>query len=335
MIRGAADVSPVLRKQVEQAIAELRYEPYTRLRKVEREVQEERIISFVLSNRSLRHPLHSRILQGVEAYCTEAGYAVVYKSFQYSAQAVPEDLDLPAFLRQHGVAASVIVAGTNYGNLLEALTAKGIPHVTLANNLLNGRANGKSGQPHDQVRFDDVQGAFDATRYLLELGHRDIWFIGDPATPWCRDRYAAYARAMAEADLTPNELAGGVSDDQNMDGQHTVDLLLERKVPISAILAGTEETAHGVREAVRRHGLEIPRDLSLIGFDDQYEEQRMAGMTTVRVDSEEIGRQLARVAVQKIRDPKSPVPEVIVPTRLIRRSSCRPVFENVGSLAGG
>jgi LacI family transcriptional regulator len=130
--------------------------------------------------------------------------------------------------------------------------------------------------------------------------------------------------------VVPRELAGGVSDDQNLDGQHTFDLLHERKVPISAILAGTEETAYGVWESIRTHRLEIPRDISLIGFDDQFEEQRVSGMTTVRVDSEEIGRQLARVAIQKIRDPKTPVPEVVVPTKLIRRSSCRPIFESVG-----
>jgi len=311
-------------------MAQVGYEPHTRVRRAEKEIPGARIISFVLSNRSLQHPLHSRILQGVEAFCSEAGYAVVYRSFKYPAQMPPEDIQLSGLLRQHGVANSVILAGTNYSNLLHALKTCRIPYVTLANNVIGERSTAPG---FDQVRFDDVQGAADATRYLLELGHRDIWFIGDPSKPWCRHRYAAYARVLAEAGLTPRELAGGVSDDQSVDGQHTFDLLYERKVPISAILAGTEETAYGVRDSIRRHHLEIPRDISLIGFDDQYEEQRVAGMTTVRVDSEEIGRQLAKVAIQKIRNPQTPVPEVVVPTKLIRRSSCRPVFENVRNQA--
>lgn len=325
VLRAAPDVSPALRKRVEQAIAELEYEPYTRVRVADSGPVDCPIVSFVLSNRSLQHPLHSRILQGVETFCTQAGYVVAYKSFKYSPLSAAEELDLPAFLKQKGIAQSVILAGTNYGNLLDALDATEIPHVKLANNVMTD----PPAEPKDQVRFDDVQGAYDATRYLLELGHRDIWFIGDPSTPWCRGRYAAYARAMSEADLLANELAGGVSDDQSLDGQHTLDLLLERKVPLSAILAGTEETAHGVRESIRAHHLEIPRDISLIGFDDQYEEQRVLGMTTVRVDSEEIGRQLAKVAIQKLTAPRLPLPEVIVPTKLIRRSSCRPIFENV------
>jgi DNA-binding LacI/PurR family transcriptional regulator len=330
VIRAAPDVSPVLRKRVEHAMAQLGYEPHTRVRRTEKEIPGGRIISFVLSNRSLQHPLHSRILHGVEAFCSEAGYAVVYRSFRYPAQMPPEDIQLPELLRQHGIANSAILAGTNYTNLLQALKAKGVPYVTLANNVIGEQSTAPG---YDRVRFDDVQGTADATRYLLELGHRDIWFIGDPSTPWCRDRYAAHARVMVEAGLTPRELAGGVSDDQTVDGQHTFDLLHERKVPISAILAGTEETAYGVRDSIRKHCLEIPRDISLIGFDDQYEEQRVAGMTTVRVDSEEIGRQLAKVAVQKMRDPRTPVPEVVVPTRLIRRSSCRPVFESVRNQA--
>jgi DNA-binding LacI/PurR family transcriptional regulator len=315
---------------VEQAMVELGYKPYTWMRTAENKVRGARIISFVLSNRSLQHPLHSRILHGAETFCSEAGYAVVYRSFRYLPQTPPEDIQLPELLKRHEVAGSVILAGTNYTNLLQALRTQGIPYVTLANNVIGE----KSAAPgHDQVRFDDVRGVTDATRYLLELGHRDIWFIGDPSTPWCRDRYAAYARVMAEAALTPKELAGGVSDDQKEDGQHTFDLLHERKVPITAILAGTEETAYGVRESIRRHCLEIPRDISLIGFDDQYEEQRVPGMTTVRVESEEIGRQLAKVAVQKIQNPHTSVPEVVVPTKLIRRSSCRPIFQNVRNQA--
>jgi len=330
VIRSAPDVSPVLRKRVEQAMVELGYKPYSRMRTAENKARGARIISFVLSNRSLQHPLHSRILHGVEAFCSEADYAVVYRSFKYLPQMPPDDIQLPELLKRHGAASSVILAGTNYSNLLAALKSHGIPHVMLANNVIGEQSTTPG---YDRVRFDDVQGAADATRYLLELGHRDIWFIGDPSTPWCRDRYAAYSRVMAEAGLTPRERAGGVSDDQWKDGQHTFDLLYERKVPITAVLAGTEETAYGVRESIRRHHLEIPRDISLIGFDDQYEEQRVPGMTTVRVDSEEIGRQLAKVAIQKIENPHTPVPEVVVPTKLIRRSSCRPIFENVRSQA--
>lgn len=330
MVRAAPDVSPALRKRVEQAMKELNYEPYARLRIPAKENPNARIISFILSNRSLQHPLHSKILQGVESFCAEAGYAVVYKGFRYSAQTEPEDLNLPALLQQRGIANSLILAGTNYGNLLRALTAHKIPHVKLANNVLDESPR----ESNDQVRFDDIQGASNATKYLLELGHRDIWFIGDPTTPWCRERYAAYVRTMEEAGLKPNELAGGVSDDQNFDGQHSLDLLLERKVPMSAILAGTEETARGVRESIRKHRLEIPRDMSLIGFDDQYEEQRLLGITAVRVDSEEIGRQLARIAIQKVTAPQAPVPEIVVPTKLIRRSSCRPVFESIRNVSG-
>lgn len=100
---------------------------------------------------------------------------------------------------------------TNFrDSTLEALDAIGITYVTLANHVVakEPRVPGK-----DQVRYNDFGGYAGATCYLVQLGHRYIWFIGDTAKPWFRNRYDGYLRAMAEADLEPRAQTIALADD--------------------------------------------------------------------------------------------------------------------------
>ncbi len=134
VINQHPQVDPKLRARVEQVIRELNYRPNARAQSFVRDSSP--IVSFILSNRDFLHPVHSRILQGVEEYCQEAGYLVIYTKFVYTPGAAPSELRLPRVLRSHGIADSVILAGTNYDNFSEALENLGVPYVLLANNFI-------------------------------------------------------------------------------------------------------------------------------------------------------------------------------------------------------
>jgi DNA-binding LacI/PurR family transcriptional regulator len=215
----------------------------------------------------------------------------------------------------------LILAGTNYENFTKALEAGGIPYVLLANNFV-----GKRREPVDQVRFDDFSGAFEATRYLIQLGHRHIWYIGDTSLPWYRTRHQAYLRAMKEAGLPPLAQTLSLAEDRFTNGLKSALAILEQKANLTAILAGTDEVAYGAWEGLRRHGLEVPRDVSIIGFDDHHSQIHTQALTSVRVEAEQVGRELARMAMEKIASKGSPLPEVMVSTRLIKRETCRPLL---------
>ena len=99
------------------------------------------IVSFILSNRDFLHPFHSHVLQGVEEFCEEAGDFVMYTRFRYSAELKTAEIRLPGVLQSHGMADCVILAGTNYENVLNVLEKRGIQYVLLANNFVSARAN--------------------------------------------------------------------------------------------------------------------------------------------------------------------------------------------------
>ena len=94
---------------------------------------------------------------------------------------------------------------------------------------------------------------------------------------------------------------------------------------VTAILAGNDDVAYGAWEALNRHGLTVPGDVSLIGFDDQYGPRRFSAIDqrsgTHGYSGAGTGR---KMAIEKIKTGGQPLPEVIVPTKLESRGTCRP-----------
>ncbi len=321
VINNKAGVDPALRQRVEEAIRELGYRPNARARVF---VQNSTpVISFILSNRSLLNPFHSGILQGVEEYCAEAGYFVLFTKYDYSPEVNPKDLELPRVLRSHGIADSLILAGTNYENFVEAVENLGMPHVVLSNHYVNRGPE----RVFDCVGWDEDSGPYEAVRYLTSLGHRHIWYIGDTALPWYAARFRSYVRAMEEAGLEPLGQTVGLSDNYYSNGYACTEVILERRLPVTAIFAAYDEIAFGACDALRHHGLEVPRDVSVIGFGDNDESQyKSPPLTAVRVDKAQVGRELARMAIEKLKQPRKELPKVVLPVTLIKRGTTRPVL---------
>jgi DNA-binding LacI/PurR family transcriptional regulator len=313
-------VDSEMRQRVEAAARSLGYVRASRGRRAARESCP--ILTFVLSNRDFLHPVHARLLQGAEQFCEEHGYLVIFKRVNYGPATPIADLTLPALLRKHEIADCLILAGTNYPNLLEATEAARVPYVFYGNNLVADfpRYGG------DQVRSDDAQGATEATRYLLRLGHQRICFIGDISQPWFQERFKAYRCVMAEAGLESIALTVGLSDDPFRNGYASADAMLRRKMGATAVFAGSDDVAFGVLEQFQQHGIRVPDDVALIGFGDLPDAQRrIPPLTTVRIEYIELGRELARMAIAKAKRPETPLAEKVLPTSLVMRGSTWPL----------
>jgi DNA-binding LacI/PurR family transcriptional regulator len=311
-------VKPAVRARIEKAIEELGYEPNRRAQLLARKSSP--ILSFILSNRDLHDPFHSRILEGVSRHCEESGYFVLFSKMQYAATDAPSRLQLPAAVRTNGMSECALLAGVNYPNLVQALKQRTISHVFFANNLIGDAPTG----PYDQVSFEDVEAARNATRYLIELGHEAIWYIGDISLPWFERRYQGYLLAMREAKLKSRAQTTAISDDRFVNGFRWASAIVKARQPITAIFCGTDELAYGCWECLQQMSIGVPEDVSLIGFDDQRGPYKGLGLTTVRVEAEAIGIELAKMAVEKIRSSKSQQAQVIVPTKLVKRGTCQP-----------
>ena len=113
-------------------------------------------------------------------------------------------------------------------------------------------------QNNDVVLGDDIQGGQDATRYLIGLGHRNIWFVGNTRLPWFARCFEGYQRAMHESGLVPRESSID-SEDSTETGYLGTKSLLARDESVTAILAGNDTSAYGVYWRCEHKGLIFPQ----------------------------------------------------------------------------
>lgn len=317
VLNDSENVNAAMRDKVKAAIRDLGYRPNARAQSFVRE--RSNVIALVLSNDMGLSSVYACMLLGIEEFCSESGYHLLFTRFRYSADQAPEGLQLPSVLTSRGLADCVITAGTNYANLFDALRELELSHVVLANDVADG-----SEPVSNQVRYDDLGGCRAATEYLIRLGHREIWFIGDTSIPLFRNRHTGYAAAMNLHSLEARAHTVAVADDPFDNGHEATSYILEQKSPLTAILAASDDIAHGAREALRQHGKDVPRDVSLIGFE-QSGSARATHLTSVQVDMVEVGRQLARMALARAASGGKDQSAVVIPASIMRRSSCRPV----------
>jgi DNA-binding LacI/PurR family transcriptional regulator len=280
-------------------------------------------LAFILSNRLMLHPFHSRVLSGAEAYCAAHGWDMIFLSFKYPLNVAWDELHLPKVVQRRDVIRAAIVAGTNSASLFELLDHKGIPYVALGNNIFGESRHGKA----DTIYSDDTRGAGDMTRYLISLGHRNICFLGNIRLPWFARCYAGYTRAMNEAGL-PARLSTIDSEEDSEVGYLGTKSLLARGEPVTAIFAGNDSTAHGVYKGLRDSGFSIPDDISVVGCDDTVGEWLYPGLTTIREFPEQLGKQMVELILKRIANPGLEPQHITVPTELIKRDSCRRIAAN-------
>ena len=310
---GSSHVSPELRNRVIKTAAKLGVDLSQACR------PKANVIAFLLCNRGVLHSFHSHILAGAEAYCASQDYGVLFLSLTYSPEVRWKDIHLPAILRRHDVVRAAMVAGTNSQNLFAQLTHQGMPFVVLGNNVL-GEWNSDE---YNTVYFDDIEGAREVTRYLLALGHRNVWFAGNLRLPWFTRRYEGYRQIMEEAGLTPR-LSEFQSNDEDDVGYLAVKSILQNNGKVSAIFAGGDTVARGAYRALRDKGLRIPSDVAVVGFNDTEASILHPALTTVRAFPEQVGARLAEVLLEVMARPELAPKQCTIPTQLVKRESCGP-----------
>lgn len=313
VLNGNNRVDPYIRKTVLDAAAMLDIDLSQR--------NKTKALAFLVSNRAVLHSFHSRILLGAEEHCAAHGWDMVFLSFNYSPQTPWKELHLPKVVQRHDVVRAVILAGTTSMNLLESFDHKGIAYVVLGNNVIGGPQDLRS----DVVFSDDIQGGQDMTRYLIGLGHRDIWFIGNLRLPWFARCFEGHRRAMEEAGLVARSSSIDSEDDTNI-GYLGTKSLLARGESVTAILAGNDPTAHGVYRGLRDSGLRIPDDISVAGCDDTIGTLLYPSLTTTREFPEQLGKQMVELILNRIANPGQGPQRVTIPTEFIKRDSCRPIL---------
>lgn len=258
----------------------------------------------------------SEVLAGLEAVFRAEGRDLVLYSLGDPSGRAKFFTGLPMRQRVDGVVVLCIPLTTTE---VKALTSLDIPTV-----VVQVKTTSVPG-----VRIDDIEGAKVAVRHLINLGHRRIAFItGIQAPPMHftapEDRRDGYRQALKESRLKW-EPALEASGDFTVDGgAAAMAALLSLQHPPTAVFVESDEMAIGALQAVRRMGLRVPADLSIVGFDD-HEMAAVLDLTTVAQPVRQQGAMAAQLLIDALAGdvPRRPA-SLVVPTSLIVRGTTGP-----------
>lgn len=294
--------------KVDQAIATLGYQPNEIARDLRR--AETKLVMVIVPRLS---PYFLDIFRGVEVAADEVGYGVLVGHTDRDGAREMAFVNQVSSRRADGI---ILATSVDSGAIHR--TRSRVPPVVLA---LDGCDSGVL----PSVFIDHESAAVLATRHLIELGHRRIGHIaGAGASAMARERMEGFRRALAE---------GGVPFDPELcvQGDFTVESgevgmaqLLARSVRPTAVFAANDETAIGAMRTLKRAGLRVPHDMSLVGFDDQ----RIAALadpplTTIGVPTYEIGYR-SMMKLNSILTGHPPVRRTVLESQLIVRGSSGP-----------
>lgn len=180
--------------------------------------------------------------------------------------------------------------------------------------------------PH--VALDNRRGGYLATKHLVDMGHKQIAYIGKVDTMSGHLRFSGYAEALSEAGLSLNEdyivwfPSGDMSDWLS---PQLNDYLMQRIKGCSAVFCYNDQIACSLNEILRQRGLRVPDDVSLVGYDDsEYSQQCLPPCTTIRHPSHELGQLAANCLLEMIQTGKPVETQLLEPKIILRDSVCRP-----------
>ena len=305
VVNGRSDVAPETRERVERMLREYGYQRPEPARETRAPLLD------VVFN-ELESPWAMEIIKGVEEVARENDLGVVLSAQEGPGALGRTWVDAVAARRSAGL---ILVVSELSAEQIARLTARRIPFV-----VVDPAGEPATGVP--SVGATNWNGGLAATRHLLELGHTRIGMIGGPADMLCsRARVDGYRAALETAGLTvdPELIHWGTFHVEAGFDHGTA--LLQLADPPTAIFAGSDLQAFGVYEAARVLGVEIPAQLSVIGFDD-LPMARWVGppLTTIRQPLTEMAATAARLVLGQGEDQR-----VELATTLVVRQSTRDI----------
>ena len=215
--------------------------------------------------------------------------------------------------------AGIIFTGFTFGQekLIRRLMDQRISCVTIWEKLEDSDLN--------YVGFDNLKAAFSATDYLIKLGHRRIGLIIGPYRKVGRvkKRFLGYQKALQANGIDFDRSLVIATEPDLMEGRQAMRQLLSLPYRPTAVFAASDRLAIGGLLAIKQAGLTVPRDVSLVGFDDvEFAAYCDPPLTTVRVPAREMGHLAVRVLLGNIEEPSDGARQYCLDTDLIIRESC-------------
>ncbi|WP_310384186.1 LacI family DNA-binding transcriptional regulator [Roseateles sp.] len=317
VLNDTRPVSADARRRVLAAVDEIGYLPSAVARSLRK--SETKIIGVLVPN--VQNPFFAELVCGVEECCRLAGYSVFLCNSDNDPKRQQQYMRTLLEKRVDGLLLSS--AGDDEA-LARIFKLASVPTVTVDRLVAGARA--------DRVSVDNSQGAYNAVKHLLDLGHRRIACISGPAEfEVARERVEGWRRALQEAGVEIDESLVIVSDFSSLGGYDATKRLLlthspaTAQHPVTSIFASNDMMAIGALRAAAELGLKLPQQLSIVGFDDiELSRYVFPALTTVGCGVRLLGAEAGRVLIARIENPGEVLKDVLLTPHLVVRESTAP-----------
>lgn len=303
-------VSAAVRERVLNAIADLDFTPRTSARQFR--AGRERTLGLAVAD--LGNPFFVDVTLGADAEAKSLGVGVVIVHNGLDQTRELHNLDVLIQQRVHGI----IITPVEHENLrLEQLADQGVPIVYV------DRVSGE--RPCCWVRTDDVAGGRLAGEHLIERGHRRLMYAGGTRISHQVDlRYDGFLRAVVEGGGEVERLE--TESWRLEDGAGVGDILLARAPEDrpTAVMCANDLVALGLMQKLALHGVRIPEDIALVGFDDlEWAAAAVIPLSSVRQQREQLGRRAVQLLMDELLSSETHVHvhEELTPKLIVRNSS--------------
>lgn len=309
VINGTGYVSEETRAKVLKAMEELNFHPND----IARSLKRRKTRSLGLAITDISNPFFGEVAHAVEVAARSLGYSVLFASTGPEAPQEADCIDLFLEKRVDGI---IWFSPRNRAKLKEVTEKRKVPVVIITPE--------PGDREHHTVYINDARGAYEAVCHLLRLGHRRIGYIAEPDEPGVsQERMRGYRWALEEFGLEPDPSLIVRGTFREGSGSQAVDYFFREldKAP-TAIFAANDLMAIEAMSRLRSMGLDVPKDVAVVGFDD-IKMAALAGidLTTVAQPKQEMGREAALMLIEAIADP-SKVRRVVFTPYLVIRKSC-------------
>ncbi|MEP7310225.1 MAG: LacI family DNA-binding transcriptional regulator [Acidobacteriota bacterium] len=305
-------VAPATRRKVMQAVTHLGYTTNA----AGKHLRTQRSDKILVTIPDISNPFYSRVLQSIEESAQREGYSVLLADTQHDLK---REERYTLMLRRRD-AEGFIVLGHGLSDVAFEVSREtsGLAHIVGACEF-NSRAN------IPRVNIDNHAAARDAIEHLYSLGHRRIGVIAGPVdSALSRDRLEG-TTARAKVQRAEKDLVVAPGDFTLESGEKAAEQLLARADRLTAIVCFNDQMAIGAMDVLRRRGLVVPDDLSVVGFDDiSFARYTVPPLTTIAQPVREIGQETVRLLLAIVRGQTSSAVSVILPHRLVVRESTAP-----------
>lgn len=310
VINNSPKVNPETRLKVQQVIKDLKYHPNRVAKRLRNKNASGNLLGVLIPD--IQNPFYVEVLRGIEDVAYENKYALIMCNFSQDEKKEKLYLDI---LQSESIDGLIVAPANDHDQNVINLVKGGLPIVCVD--------RGLSGVDVDVVLVENRNGAFSAVDYLAKAGYKRIAYIsGIPKIPSSQQREQGYLEALTANKLPIDKTLMKYGDSRHESGVKLCEELLNLKMPPDAIFAGNNLITLGALETIHKRGLNIPKDVAIVGFDDMYWSISLnPSLTAVKQPAYEIGKRAAEQLIQRINDPSRPTVSMILKTELIIRNS--------------